>query len=204
MRYRAPRSRARVTRVRVSVRGRRARSPCAARGELRCAGRWHCARGSAATRAVVVGRGRYAIRAGRRATVRVRLSARARRALASRAAGGHRAKVGTRHQSGAVLGSRRAVVLVAPLDVPAPGLRGYGVRLPGRAARHHPADAALHDLPGGVRLLGADGHRDIRDLRDRGDRGAAAVRAPVGSDRAAARVAAGGGALGARARSCSC
>jgi hypothetical protein len=115
MRYRAPRSRARVAGSRAAVRGRAAVVPlrCLSVGRLPCKGTLTLTAGIGGRR-VVVGRRGFAIRHQRRATVRVRLSARARRAVAANGGRlGTTAITRTSHPSGLLLGSRRAITLLA-------------------------------------------------------------------------------------------
>ena len=120
LRYRVARSVARVSRARAQVRrGRtaaiplRCDSPGKHKGRLRCPGAV-ALRARLGGRTVVIGHNRFSLRPGRRANVRVRLTARGRKALAAN--GGRlavRAKVSTRHPSGLAFNSRRRIVLVA-------------------------------------------------------------------------------------------
>jgi hypothetical protein len=112
--YKAPRARARVAASRGSVRGRSAsvRVRCDSVGRLTCRGTIGLYARPAGKRAFLAGRRSFRILSGRRATVRVPLSSRARRAVsANRGRLTATAKLATRHPSGIVLGSNRKLVL---------------------------------------------------------------------------------------------
>lgn len=112
--FSAPRSRGRVSSSRAKVRGGVVSLPvrCHSLGRLRCDGTL-ALRARLGTRRVVIGTGRFSIQAGRKATVRVRLTARGRKALtAGRGRLAGTAALVTQQPSGLTYGSSRGLVLV--------------------------------------------------------------------------------------------